>query len=150
MTRRAPFVLAGILLIAAGALTGCQAAGSFTRANAQADAATWTKSVVAASGSPASAATTKFNGFEACRTDRGFFTTTSQWRTVTDIAMPLSHQPASTTAIARSFVASGWKESRPRGLVTLKGGGGQRRGLITVQTAGPTGLAITVESGCYA
>ena len=139
------------ILLCLGLLTACQATapGSFTGAVAQADAAKWTKQAVRAAASPA--ATTKLNGFEACRSDTGFFTTTSEWRRITDIAVSLSQQDAAIDAIAAAFTKSGWTETRPRGLVTLQGGGsGKRRGLITVQTAGPTALAITVKSGCYA
>ena len=151
MTRRSKLALALVGVVAVGCLAGCQATtpGSVTRAVAQADAAKWTKQAVNATASRA--ATTKTNGFEACRSDSGYFTTSYEWRTITDIAVSSSHQAAATAAIAAAFARSGWKVSRPGGLVTLQGGGtGRRTGLITVQTAGPTGLAITVKSGCYA
>ncbi|HEX4444684.1 MAG TPA: hypothetical protein VHZ81_14030 [Galbitalea sp.] len=153
MTRRSSLALAVVGALALGSLAGCQATtpGSFTRALAQADTAKWTKQAVNAAASSAPTATTKLSGFEACRSDTGFFTTSDEWRTITDIAVSSAQQEAATAAIAGAFTKSGWTETRPRGLVTLKGGAtGKRKGLITVQTAGPTALAITVESGCYA
>jgi hypothetical protein len=146
MTRRARLLAAALAIVAVAGLTGCQAAGSFTRVAAEADTARWTTDAVRAAGSPDS--TTKLSAFEACRSDAGFFTTTYEWRKITNVSVPQASQPKETAAIASAFVAIGWRESEPRGLVTLTGTG-KRKGLITVQTAGSSALAIKVLSPCY-
>ncbi len=152
--------MAVVRLVAVGALavlvlTGCASgsAASFTRASAQADTATWTKQALKAVGATLDVAitpTTKASGFEACRSDKGFFTTTDQWRLISDFAVPKARQAAATTAIAEAFVAADWKQKTKAGLTTLSGPGGvAHRGLIEVQTDGPTNLNIEVVSPCY-
>jgi hypothetical protein len=148
MTKRARILAAALAIVAITGLTGCQAAGSFTRVAAEADTATWTAQAVKAAGSPAPAATTKLSAFEACRSDAGFFTTTYEWRTITNVAVPLASQPQASAAIVASFEASGWRASGPNRFISLTGTG-KRKGLITLQSAGDSALAITVKSPCY-
>jgi hypothetical protein len=146
MTARV-LVLAALVLLC---LTGCQAApaGAFTRTVARADVATWTRQAIRAASSPR--ASTKSDAFETCRSDAGFFTTSYEWRTITNLAVPLSDQKAATDAIEHSFEASGWAVSRPTGIVAIAGPKGSKlKGLITIQTAGDSQLAIAVMSPCY-
>jgi hypothetical protein len=142
--------LASIGVVAA--LAGCASApaASFGRPQAQADVSRWTAEALRAVGS-ATAPRTTVNGFEACRTDNGFFTTTFQWRTGTEVAVAQPGQAVATAAIVTAFERAGWKVSVSRGFTTLSGpGGARRRGVVQVQTAGPSGLAIEVISPCYA
>lgn len=150
MVRRA--IAAALVAVALGTLlAGCQQQppGSYTRTLAQSDVAAWTKQAVAAAHA-SSSSTTKLNAFETCRTDTGYFATKFQWRTITNIDVPASDQTAATRAIETAFEHASWKLSMPQGLVSLTGPGDHKRhGLITVQTAGATQLAISVVSGCY-
>jgi hypothetical protein len=149
MVRRA--IAATLMAIVLGCgLAGCQQAGpgSFTRTVAQADVAAWTKGAVEAA-HPSNSAT-KLSAFETCRSNTAYFATTFQWRTITNVDVSASDQPAATRAIEAAFERANWKLSLPGGLVTLTGPDDQkRRGLITIQTAGPTQLAISVVSPCY-
>ncbi|HEX4057486.1 MAG TPA: hypothetical protein VHX87_04105 [Galbitalea sp.] len=141
-----------VSLVLVGSLAGCQATGpgSFTRSEAQTDVAKWTTLAVRAVGSPATTSQTKLNAFEACRSDHGFFTTTLQWRTITNIDVPASRQVAVTRVIEKAFEQAGWRASTPQGFVTLTGPDNEkRRGAILIQTAGATQLAISVVSPCY-
>jgi hypothetical protein len=131
-------------------LSGCQATapGTFVRADARADAAHWTRDAVTAVGGQK--ATTKADGFETCRTDTGYFTTTSQWRTITFVSIPASRQPAAESEISAAFVREGWVASHPQGLLMLVGpDAGKRHGLIRAESGGGAQLAITVISPCY-
>jgi hypothetical protein len=142
-------ILVAVLLLC---LTGCQtvSAGSFTRTLARADVASWTRQAVDAVKSPPPAGSTKSDAFETCRSDNGYFTTLYQWRTITNVDVPLAQQPAATRAIEKSFQSRGWTVSHPTGLVSLAGPrAAKRRGLITIQTAGDSQLAISVISPCY-
>jgi hypothetical protein len=146
------FALAAAAAVLLSCLTGCQATGpgSFARPAAQADVAAWTLDAIRAVGSPAPAATTKLSGFETCRTDTGYFATSTQWRTITDVAVPLARQAAATSAIETAFTAKGWHTARSSGLVTMAGPSGERRkGLIKIQTAGSSELEVAVMSPCY-
>jgi hypothetical protein len=141
-------ILPAVLLLC---LTGCQAAaGSFTRTLATADVANWTRQAVDAVTSPPPSASTKLDAFETCRSDTGFFTMSYQWRTITNVGVPLARQSAATRAIENSFEAGGWTVSHPGGLVSLAGPkAGKLKGLITIQTAGDSQLSISVVSPCY-
>ena len=147
------FVAVGALAVLV--LTGCASGSvaSFTRALAQADTTAWTEEALKAVGSRLDAsvtATTKASGFEACRSDTGFFTTTDQWRMISDLAVPEARQGAATAAISKAFVAANWKRTRKAGLTTLSGpGGAAHKGLIELQTDGPTKLNVEVVSPCY-
>jgi hypothetical protein len=131
-------------------VAGCQStpAGSFTRTLAQADVAAWTRQVVAAAGS--SGSVTKLNAFDTCRSDTGLFPTSSQWRTVTYADVQGNDQTAATRAIESAMEHARWKLTTPRGVVMLTGPNDQkRRGLIIIQSGGPSQLAISVISPCY-
>ena len=144
-------ILVGVVaIVVITMLAGCsEASASFNRPQAQADVSQWTSQATAAVSS-ASAPRTTVSGFETCRTDNGFFTTTFQWRTGTVVAVVQSRQAAATAAIVNAFAGNGWKVSVKLGLTTLSGpGDAKRKGLVQVQTAGPTGLAIQVISPCY-
>jgi hypothetical protein len=144
-------LVAIVAVVVITVLAGCSAvSASFNRPEAQADVSQWTGQAVRAVES-ASAPRTTVSGFEICRTDSGFFTTSNQWRTGTDVAVAQSRQAAATEAIVNAFAGNGWKVSVSRGLTTLSGpGSAKRKGLVQIQTAGPTGLAIQVISPCYA
>jgi len=149
MIRRA-IVAAAIATALALGLVGCQqlSSGSFTRTRAQVDVAAWTRQAVQAS--HASGSATKLSAFDTCRSDTGYFATTSQWRTITDIRAPGADPTAATRAIEEAFESAHWKLAMSHGLVTLTGPDDQRlRGLITIQPAGPSELAISVISPCY-
>ena len=146
-------LLAAVTIVVAGVLSGCQSGPSPTSPRALAQAATkaWTRDAVHAVASPAPKTITKSDAFEICRTDHGYFTTSSQWRRITDISVPLSRQAAATAAIRRAFEADSWAASRSAGITTLVGPvGAKGKGLITVQTAGESQLVVVVISPCYA
>lgn len=154
MTRRpaVAFSLAAAAAVLLVGLTGCQAIapGSFARPAAQADVTAWTRDAIKAVGSPAPSATTKLSGFETCRTDTGYFATSTQWRTITDVAVAQARQAAATSAIETAFRAKGWKTTRSSAFVTIAGPSGERRkGLIKIQTAGSSLLEVAVMSPCY-
>lgn len=147
--RGRPLILAAVLLLC---LTGCQtvSAGTFTRTLARADVASWTGQSINAVKSPPPQVSIKSDAFETCRSDSGYFTTSYQWRTITYAGVPLAHQAAATTAIENSFESRGWTVSHTLGLVSLTGPRGKKlKGLITIQTAGDSQLAISVVSPCY-
>lgn len=147
--------LVGAGALAALVLTGCASgsAGSFTREQAQADAVGWSRQALAAVRDDVGTkvvATTKASGFETCRTDTGFFTTTDQWRLISDFAVPEARQVAATAAIAGAFETAHWKQASKAGLTTLSGpSGAAHEGLIVLQTDGPTNLNVEVISPCY-
>jgi predicted small lipoprotein YifL len=131
-------------------LAGCQAIGpgSFTRADARADVATWTQDAEATLGSPTTRV--RFDGFEVCRTDHGYFTTTSQWRTATTLSMPRARQSAAMSTVSESFVTRGWNSSKSNGAVTLTGPkGAHHTGQIRIEPYGSTSLLVSVVSPCH-
>jgi len=145
-------VVGGVILsaLALGGLSGCQAVapGGFTRATAQADVAGWTHDAQKALGSPA--ASIRANDFETCRTDHSYFSTSFEWRTITNLSVPAARQAAAIRTLASAFVASGWVRSNPDGLVTLTGPtDARRRGLIRVEYGGASTLVLSVLSPCY-
>jgi hypothetical protein len=141
--------VAAVAAVILFALAGCQATpGAFLRASAQADVVAWTKTAESAAGSPT--ATIRFDGYEKCRTDNGFFTMTFQWRTITDLAVASSEQSSVTADISREFSADGWAVKAAQGLVTITGPtSDSHRGLVQIQTAGDSQLAVSVTSPCY-
>ncbi len=148
--RAAPVVACAAVVLLA--LTGCQAHPSgFGREQAQSDAAVWTAEAVHAAGSPTT--TTRSDGYETCRTDTGFFTSTFQWRTITWLGVAASAQSAATRSIAAAFSADGWvaqKSTGVDGLVSLAGPkDADRPGVVRIETGGPTQLSVTVISPCY-
>lgn len=148
--RRAMAVVAAAVLVVC--LAGCSSATvtGFTRSDAQADAAKWTSQAIGAIAS-APANTTRFNGYERCRSDTGFFTSSSQWHTITNVTVPLAKQLVATNAIAAAFEAEGWKRSGTSALTTLRGPAhANRTGVILIQTDGDHALSISVVSPCYA
>jgi hypothetical protein len=148
--RRIGAVAAAIVLIAS--LAGCApaSAASLGRAKAITDVSMWTRLATAAVSSPPAATTTKFNAFESCRNDNGYIKTSSQWRTITNLAVPSAHQAAATTAIARAFAAKGWKVTTRSSITTVTGPIGSRhKGMIVVETGGKSLLYISVVSPCY-
>ena len=131
-------------------LAGCQAAGpgSFTRADAQADVVTWTHDAETALGSPT--ARVSFDGYEVCRTDRGYFTTTSQWRTETTLGVARARQSAAISRVSGAFVKRGWSSSKSTAPVTLVGPKGARHtGQIRIESYGSTAILISAVSPCY-
>jgi hypothetical protein len=151
MSRRvaAAFASAAVVLLA---LTGCQAQPTgFGRPQAQSDAAAWTTEAVHAAGAPTT--TTRSDGYETCRTDTGFFTSTFQWRTITWLAIPSSTQPAATRAIRAAFTDDGWAAQKSTGVASLVVLAGprdaDRRGVVRIETGGPAELSVTVISPCY-
>jgi hypothetical protein len=141
-------VLAALALLG---LAGCQAVkpGTFTRADAQADVSAWTQDAQTAVGSPS--ADTRSDGYETCRTDHGFFTTTSQWRTITYLTVPKKRQAAAISTLSAAFVARNWTSTTSGGSVSLSGPkGASRTGLIRVERGGGSTLVISVVSPCYA
>jgi hypothetical protein len=148
MGKRAVSAVA-VAALALAMLSGCEAKpGAFVRSSAQADVAAWTQDARSAIGSPV--ATVKFDGFQTCRTDTGYFATRFQWHTVTNLAVPASRQTAEVAAISRSFAAMGWRPKSAAGIVTITGpAAAARRGIVLVQTAGATQLAVAVTSPCY-
>jgi hypothetical protein len=147
MKRAIPIVATAGLVLAL--LTGCQAKpGTFVRADAQADVAGWTRSAEKAADSPT--ASTIANGYETCRTDTGYFTTSFQWRTITNLRIAASQQGAATAAISAAFAADGWAAKTSAGVVTLTGPkSATRRGVVRIETAGGSELAVSVISPCY-
>jgi hypothetical protein len=151
MGRRVVAAVALALVIAIS-LAGCQAVtkGSMTRTLAQSDVAAWTRQAVAATSEPPPSTITKLNAFDACRSDTAYFSTSFQWRTITNIDVPLARQAAATRAIASAFELRHWRAVSSAGLLTITGPTTSKlRGLITVQTAGSSQLAISVVSPCY-
>lgn len=151
MRNRVAMAAALAVLLTVG-LAGCSAPapGSFTRDQARADTAAWTKQAVGTVSSPPPASQTKVDDFQTCRTDSGYFTTSFQWRTVTNIAVPRARQRAAARAIESSFESSNWTATESGGLLTLAGPDGEKqKGVITVQTAGVSELSIAVVSPCY-
>jgi hypothetical protein len=145
--RAVPVAAVGALALLV--LTGCQPTpGAFVRTAAQADVAAWTRQAEAAAGAPA--ASTRSDGYEACRTDTGLFIMRFQWRTITDLAVAQSNQSAVTSDIAAAFDSHGWAEKDSPGLVTLTGPkSAKRRGVVGIQTAGDSQLSISIISPCY-
>jgi hypothetical protein len=140
-------VLAALALVS---LSGCQAvtSGGFTRVSAQADVDGWTHEAEIALKSPT--AGVRASGYETCRTDRGFFTTSWEWRTITNLSVPAARQSAAISTLTAAFTATGWTRSNPAGLVTLTGPTGERRrGLIRLENGGASTLIISVISPCY-
>jgi hypothetical protein len=140
-------VLAALVVLG---LAGCQASspGALTRSGAQSDVATWTHDAETALGSPK--ARVQFDGFEACRTDHSYFTTSSEWRTVTLLSVPKARQAAAITALSADFVARNWSTATSNGFVNLSGPKNARhRGLVRIERDGDSMLAITVISPCY-
>jgi hypothetical protein len=149
MGRRA-IAVGAMAVLALSLLSGCQAVapGTFVRAEAVADAALWTRDAVRAAGSPS--ASTRADGYETCRTDSAYFTTTFQWRTITYLGVAASRQSDTISAIAAAFGRSGWHATSSRGAVTLTGPSGpSHRGVIRVEPAGSSNLALSVISPCY-
>jgi hypothetical protein len=139
-----------LVALALAGLSGCQAEGSggFTRAGAQTDVDRWTRQAEAALGSPT--ASIRASGFETCRTDHSYFTTSFEWRTITNLSVPAAQQSAAISTVSAVFAANGWVRSTPGGLVTLTGPTTQRRrGLIRLETGGASTLVIAVLSACY-
>jgi hypothetical protein len=152
MARR---VLAAIAIAIAAALclAGCQASGpgGFTRSDAQAAVAKWTAQAQDAVSDPAPQAHATLNAFEVCRSDRGYFATTNEWRTVTVIDVPTARQAGAIRAIETAFTSQKWRAVESRGIVALTGPRTSTgRGYITVQTGGDAQLSIAVISPCYA
>jgi hypothetical protein len=139
-----------IAVLALLLLAGCQSVppGTFVRAQAQADVAGWTHDARDAAGSPV--ARTTADGYETCRTDTAYFSTSFQWRTITNLSVSASRQAAATSAISAAFVKNGWVETKSSGLVTLAGPhDASRRGILRIETAGSSQLAVSAISPCY-
>jgi hypothetical protein len=136
-------------------LTGCQALkpAGFTQADARSDTARWTSDAVGALGAArfgSPPTNTKADGYETCRTDTSFFTTTSEWRTITDLGVAVSKQDAATASISAAFVRAGWVASIADGVHSLKGPhGAKRMGVIRIESGGGAELTIIVISPCY-
>jgi hypothetical protein len=131
-------------------LTGCQSVkpGTFTRVDAQSDTAGWTRDAAKAVGSPQT--TTRADGYETCRTDKSYFTSTSEWRTSTDLRVAASKQDAATAAISASFVHAGWVAKTSGGVLSLSGPhGAKRMGVVRVESGGDAQLTVIVISPCY-
>ena len=149
MNKRVAFAIVTAVL-AFVSLAGCQAVkpGTFTRADAQADVAVWTHDAETAVGSPST--DTRSDGYETCRTDHGYFTTSSQWRTITYLTVPQKRQTAAISTLSAAFVALKWKSVTSAGLVTLSGPkGASHAGLIRVERGDESTLVISVVSPCY-
>ncbi|MEJ1229550.1 MAG: hypothetical protein WDM88_01215 [Galbitalea sp.] len=148
--RTASLVLA--CSVAVVGLAGCSAvrSGGFDRADARSQTAAWSQQALHAVASPPPESTVKWNGYENCRSDPGFFSTTSQWRLITYAAVASGRQSRAIDAIVRSFKRDGWTSWSSRGTVTLNGPRRPgHRGAIRLDTAGPAQIAIQVVSGCY-
>lgn len=140
-----------VLAVVVAMLAGCasRSVASFSRSDAQADAARWSNDAVGALAGHA-ATTTKFSGFERCRSDSGYLPTSSQWRIITDVTVAASGQPAAISAIAMRLQSSGWRASTSAGITTLRGpSDSKRKGQILLQTAGSSTLSISIVSPCY-
>ena len=133
-------------------LTGCQGTinGGYTRVQAKSDVASWSAEAESAVSSPTPTTAIKADGYITCRTDNGLFPTSFEWRTITDVSVPLADQPKATRAIVGAFSNDDWAAHEASGISTLTGPTGEKRkGAITVQTAGPTALSVSVVSACY-
>jgi hypothetical protein len=131
-------------------VAGCQSItpGTLTRTQAQTDVAAWTRDAETALGSPTSAV--RFDGYETCRSDHGYFTTSSEWRTVTSLGVPRPRQSAAISTLSAAFVGRTWSTATSSTLVRLSGPKGARHlGLIEIERGGAATLVITVISPCY-
>jgi hypothetical protein len=139
-----------LVALALASLSGCSAvtSGGFTSADARTAVAAWTHEAETTLGSPT--ASVRASGYETCRTDHGFFTTSWEWRTITNLSVPAASQTSAISTVSTAFTASGWVRSNPRGLVTLTGPTNERRrGLVHIETGGASTLVIWVISPCY-
>jgi hypothetical protein len=139
-------ITAFLLLVA---LAGCQASpGTFTRSDAIAATSAWTRDAATAIGSPVSTAVSA--GSENCRTDKGYLVTHFQWRTITDLGVPKTRQRAAIATIASMLAKAGWSGSTTSAIVTLTGpAGAKRHGIVRLESAGESQLAVAVTSPCY-
>jgi hypothetical protein len=143
------FAAAAVALAALSVLAGCQAkSGAFTRSDAIASVATWTRSAESAAGSPRGAAVSA--GSENCRSDTGFLVTHFQWRTITDLAIPRGKQATAIAAITKAFADAGWSARTKAEIVSMSGPkDAKRRGIVRLESGGDSRLSVAVTSPCF-
>ena len=149
MTRR---VLASVA-IAALALTllgACSSSSSNTsdRAAAEKQTTMWIADAASAVSLPSPSAQVRSSTFENCRSDHGFFVTSSEWRQVVELTVPASGQVNAQGAIETAFRDRGWTSKTKSGILTLTGPK-SARGEIRVESGGDATLVIAAISACY-